>query len=207
MAQGVRLLALCLSCAAAAQPPPAQDDAPDQRIDFYALEAQRRAQGLRLTHYDYPPYGETQCKTLIDVQPWSPGGQIPFSCMMDRLKRLYLLAQDTWALGSELRAKQVALADDPSALIAGLLQVGEGPEATAERAAAALEEERAAAAERILAETAAFLQMESQAAARPLAPINIPQIQKLMKGLLWMLKECATMIDMVSRTNGVTGAL
>ena len=111
MAQGVRLLALCFSCAAAAQPPPAQDDAPDQRIDFYELEAQRRAQGLRLTHYDYPPYGETQCKTLIDVQPWSPGGQIPFSCMMDRLKRLYLLAQDTWALGSELRAKQVALAD------------------------------------------------------------------------------------------------
>ena len=49
--------------------------------------------------------------------------------------------------------------------------------------------------------------MESQEAARPLAPINIPQIQKLMKGLLWMLKECATMIDMVSRTNGVTGAL
>ena len=54
---------------------------------------------------------------------------------------------------------------------------------------------------------AAFLQVESQAGAQPLAPINIPQIQKLMKGLLWMLKECATMIDMVSRTNGVTGAL
>lgn len=185
-----------IACAVAEEP---------QRVDFFELEKQRVAQGLRLTHYDYPSYGEAECKTLIDDQAWAPGGQIPFSCLMDRLKRLYLIAQDIWSLGSEASMKQTALADDPTPLIAGL-QTEEGAEATggATQLEDALRAAGRASQARLLEETAAFLQMESQA--QPVAPINIPQIQKLMRGLLFILREANEMVDKVKSGNGVTGA-
>jgi len=201
--------------------------APDERFDFYDLEKQRAQQGLRMTHYDYPAYGETECKHLIDVQPWSPGGQIPFSCLLDRMKRLYLIAQDIWCIGSESRMKQTALDDDPSPLTAGL-QLEEGPEQSPLRAAGGAAQEaesplraagraareaesplRAAgraAREELMAEAASFLQMHSEAApGKPVAPINIPQIQKVMRGLLFMLREANEMIDHVKNSNGVAG--
>ena len=187
---------------------------PPERVDFFELEKRRAEQGLRMTHYDYPAYGETECKTLIDVQAWSPGGQIPFSCLMDRLKRIYLLAQDIWSLGAEARMKQTALSEDPSPITSQDLQLEEGPEetATVEEGSANLPlEERLRAAgraaqEELLAETASFLEMQSQAApGQPIAPINIPQIQKLMRGLLFMLREASEMVEKTKSSNGVTG--
>ena len=215
------LVALCRAVAGSSA-------APDERFDFYDLEKQRAQQGLRMTHYDYPAYGETECKHLIDVQPWSPGGQIPFSCLLDRMKRLYLIAQDIWCIGSESRMKQTALDDDPSPLTAGL-QLEEGPEQSPLRAAGGAAQEaesplraagraareaesplRAAgraAREELMAEAASFLQMHSEAApGKPVAPINIPQIQKVMRGLLFMLREANEMIDHVKNSNGVVGA-
>ena len=215
------LVALCRAVAGSSA-------APDERFDFYDLEKQRAQQGLRMTHYDYPAYGETECKHLIDVQPWSPGGQIPFSCLLDRMKRLYLIAQDIWCIGSESRMKQTALDDDPSPLTAGL-QLEEGPEQSPLRAAGGAAQEaesplraagraareaesplRAAgraAREELMAEAASFLQMHSEAApGKPVAPINIPQIQKVMRGLLFMLREANEMIDHVKNSNGVAGA-
>ena len=214
------LVALCRAVAGSSA-------APDERFDFYDLEKQRAQQGLRMTHYDYPAYGETECKHLIDVQPWSPGGQIPFSCLLDRMKRLYLIAQDIWCIGSESRMKQTALDDDPSPLTAGL-QLEEGPEQSPLRAAGGATQEaesplraagraareaesplRAAgraAREELMAEAASFLQMHSEAApGKPVAPINIPQIQKVMRGLLFMLREANEMIDHVKNSNGVAG--
>jgi len=214
------LVALCRAVAGSSA-------APDERFDFYDLEKQRAQQGLRMTHYDYPAYGETECKHLIDVQPWSPGGQIPFSCLLDRMKRLYLIAQDIWCIGSESRMKQTALDDDPSPLTAGL-QLEEGPEQSPLRAAGGAAQEaesplraagraareaesplRAAgraAREELMAEAASFLQMHSEAApGKPVAPINIPQIQKVMRGLLFMLREANEMIDHVKNSNGVAG--
>ena len=202
------LVALCQSAAGSTA-------APDERFDLYDLEKQRAKQGLRMTHYDYPAYGETECKHLIDVQTWSPGGQIPFSCLLDRMKRLYLIAQDIWCIGSEARMKQNALADDPTPLTAGLLQLEEGPTESALRAAGGAVREgesplRAAgraAREELMAEAASFLQMHSEAApGKPVAPINIPQIQKVMRGLLFMLREADGMIEHVKNSNGVVGA-
>lgn len=201
------LVALCRATASSSS-------SPDERFDFYDLEKQRAQQGLRMTHYDYPAYGETECKHLIDVQPWSPGGQIPFSCLLDRMKRLYLIAQDVWCIGSESRMKQNALGDDPSPLIAGL-QLEEGPGESPLRAAGRAAQDmenplRAAgraAREELMAEAASFLQMHSEASpGKPVAPINIPQIQKVMRGLLFMLREANEMVEHVKNSNGVVGA-
>ena len=80
---------------------------------FKELLEQRRKEGFRLTYDDYPRYNEDECVRLIDETKWGPGGQVPLSCMMDRIKRIHLLAQDIWSVSSEASLKLTGRANNP----------------------------------------------------------------------------------------------
>ena len=113
---------------------------------------------------------------LIDETKWGPGGQVPLSCMMDRIKRIHLLAQDIWSVSSEASLKLTGRANNPKEWIdkqPALLQAAE--QATAEQEQHELEPP----GEQPAAEPA-FL----ETAAQRVAPTTLPQIGSLLKALV-----------------------
>ena len=163
---------------------------------FKELLEQRRKEGFRLTYDDYPRYNEDECVRLIDETKWGPGGQVPLSCMMDRIKRIHLLAQDIWSVSSEASLKLTGRANNPKEWIdkqPALLQAAER-EAAAERAAPHAMEppgEQPAAAP-------AFL----ETAAQPVAPTTLPQIGSLLKALVEVLNHANEAVGHLASSNG-----
>ena len=163
---------------------------------FKELLEQRRKEGFRLTYDDYPRYNEDECVRLIDETQWGPGGQVPLSCMMDRIKRIHLLAQDIWSVSSEASLKLTGRANNPKEWIdkqPALLQAAER-EAAAERAAP---HEMEPPGEHPAAEPA-FL----ETAAQPVAPTTLPQIGSLLKALVEVLNHANEAVGHLASSNG-----
>ena len=211
--------------------------------DFEELWAQRRAQGLRLTHLDFPPYAEGECTRLIgeinNQARYAPTPlqrapyrcapvQVPLSCMADRVKRLFLLAQaraatrcpirpppfpphepraqDAWAIAAEATAKLGEKAENPGPAVSSLLQQWEGiASADGAPVAGSRAEGRRESADspEDAREGGAFL--ETAAGASPLAPMGVPQMAELVRRLEWVLAETAAEVSQLDPDKPSTG--
>ena len=210
--------------------------------DFEELWAQRRAQGLRLTHLDFPPYAEGECARLIgeiNQARYAPAPlqcaphrcapvQVPLSCMADRVRRLFLLAQaraatrcprrpppfpphepraqDAWAIAAEATAKLGEKAENPGPAVSSLLQQWEGgADADGAAVAGSRAEGRREGADspEDAREGGAFL--ETAAGASPLAPMGVPQMAELVRRLEWVLAETAAEVSELDPDKPSTG--